>query len=186
MRRFFRDLTTPAWLAPVVIVGLVALVVALAPGRPAHAGGVTPHDYIGADACRACHVEQFDTWAKGPHAAAFDHLRDTQRKDKRCIQCHTMVPVDPDPALAGVQCEACHGAGRYYAKDNVMRDAELRSRLLFAVPDEKTCLRCHTDNASSLRKFSYAEALEKIRHWEDPPAEGEGEAAAEKAEKAEK
>jgi hypothetical protein len=91
-----------------------------------------------------------------------------------------MVPVDPDPALAGVQCEACHGAGRYYAKDNVMRDVELRSKLLFEVPDEKTCLRCHTDNASSLRPFSYAEALEKIRHWQDRPEPAAGEAGPEK------
>lgn len=164
---------TPTLIVSGLIVGCLTMLIAIAPGNEARAGGVTAHDYIGADACRSCHTEQFEIWSRGPHAAAFDHLRETQKRDKRCIQCHTMVPVDADPALAGVQCEACHGAGRYYAKDHVMRDVDLRSKLLFAVPDEKTCVRCHTDNSSSLRSFNYAEALKRIRHWEPPePAVG--------------
>ena len=177
MNRFVFHRTTPALMAPIFVIGLLTVLSTLAPGRQAQAGGVTAHDYIGVDACRACHVAQFDVWEKGPHASAFDQLRDTHKRDKRCIQCHTMVPADADPALAGVQCEACHGAGRYYAKDHVMRDVELRSKLLFAVPDEKTCVRCHTDNTSSLKPFDYAQALEQIRHWEPRPAPKEAPAS---------
>lgn len=149
--------------------GLLAVFLLRPEGPYAHATGVLEHDFVGAESCRACHQEAYDVWSKGPHAKAFDGLRDVERRDQRCIQCHTMVPDDPDPALGGVQCETCHGPGRYYAKDYVMRDEELRSKLLFEVPDEKTCARCHSDNTPRLAPFSYQEGRERIRHWRDKP-----------------
>lgn len=132
----------------------------------ARAGGVGDHDFVGAERCRACHTAQYEVWAAGPHARAMDPLSERERRDPRCTQCHTMAPDETDASLTGIQCETCHGPGRWYSKDHVMRDAELRAALRFVVPDENTCARCHTASSPTLRPFSYAEALERIRHWE--------------------
>ena len=77
-----------------------------------------------------------------------------------------MAPEVEDLSLTGIQCETCHGPGRWYAKEHVMKDAELREILHFQVPTEKTCARCHTENAPTLQPFDYAVQLEKIRHWD--------------------
>jgi hypothetical protein len=137
------------------LLGAVALGVSFASAPGAHAGGVVEHDYVGAESCRSCHQAQYDAWAKGPHARAMESLSEHERKDARCQQCHTMVPQDPDPALAGIQCETCHGPGK--------------AQLYFAVPDEKTCARCHTESSPSLTPFVYSEKLERIRHWPVSP-----------------
>jgi hypothetical protein len=129
---------------------------------------VMDHDYIGADRCRACHAEEYAAWEKSPHARSLDSLSERDRADPRCLSCHTMVPDDLTAGLLGVQCESCHGGGRHYALDYVMRDAELRQKLNFVAPvDEARCTRCHTENSPALGKFSHAEKRELIRHWKD-------------------
>lgn len=135
----------------------------------ARAGGVAEHDFVGAERCRSCHQEEFKVWAAGPHAGAMEALSERERQDARCTQCHTMVSDDMDPALQGVQCETCHGAGRWYSETWVMRDKELREKLFLVQPDERTCTRCHTESSPSLRPFRYEEKLEKIRHWKTAP-----------------
>lgn len=149
------------------IIAVIALVVV--GETEAKAGGVVQHDFVGAERCRSCHQEEFKLWAQGPHARAMDSLSERERQDARCKQCHTMVSDDPDPSLAGVQCETCHGAGRWYSESWVMRDRELREKLFLVTPDEKTCTRCHTESSPSLRPFVYEEKLEKIRHWKTAP-----------------
>lgn len=143
-----------------------AAVIAFVAEPQARAEGVGEHDFVGAERCRACHEAQYDVWSRGPHARAMESLSERERRDPRCTQCHTMAPEVPDPALAGIQCETCHGPGRWYSKDHVMRDRELRAALRFAEPDEKTCERCHTANTPAIRPFTYAEKLERIRHWD--------------------
>lgn len=135
----------------------------------ARAGGVVQHDFVGAERCRSCHQEEFKAWSEGPHARAMEALSDRERQDARCKQCHTMVPDDLDPSLQGIQCETCHGAGRWYSESWVMRDRELREQLFLTKPDEKTCTRCHTESTPSLKPFVYEEKLEKIRHWKPKP-----------------
>ena len=144
------------------VVALFALVVPSARGQER----VQDHDFIGADRCRACHASEYDAWRRSPHARALESLSEKDRRDPRCLSCHTMVPDDLSAGLTGIQCESCHGAGRHYAIDYVMRDEELRQALSF-VPqiDEKSCLRCHTENSPSLVPFTYKERLEAIRHW---------------------
>lgn len=128
-------------------------------------GRVAQHDFIGAERCRSCHAEEYAVWAQSPHARALQALPEKDRNDPRCLSCHTMVADDRSPSLVGIQCETCHGPGRHYSVDHVMRDAELRAQLNFEKPSEKTCLRCHTDASPSLRPFTYVEKLEAIRHW---------------------
>jgi hypothetical protein len=131
----------------------------------------TTHDYVGAESCRGCHAGAYKTWANGPHARAFSRLSEADKKDRRCLECHTMVPGEGDPMLAGIQCESCHGPGRFYAKKYVMQDHELRESLFFQKVTEETCKRCHTDKSPSIRGFDLKLKLERIRHWEADPDE---------------
>ncbi len=154
-----------------VVVALGVLgVVFLATGPGPHAQKVEAHDFIGAGQCRTCHQAEYDIWAKGPHARSLEGLSDKERRDPRCLSCHTMTVSDKDPDLAGVQCETCHGPGRYYAKEHIMRDEVLRQQLMFEAIDASTCARCHTDNSPALTPFLYEAALSRIRHWPDEPA----------------
>jgi hypothetical protein len=151
-----------------VVASLVAISFWLLPLSPkdVRADGVASHDYVGAETCRSCHVEEYNIWAAGPHAKALTVLSESERQDRRCLQCHTMVTDDLGAGLVGIQCETCHGAGRYYSSEHVMRDSDLRSRLLYVEPNEKTCVACHTEDSPSMKPFSYPEMLKRIQHWE--------------------
>jgi hypothetical protein len=131
---------------------------------------VIDHDFIGADRCGACHKEELAAWQKSPHARAFEVLSEKDRRDPRCLSCHTLVPDDVSVGLTGIQCESCHGPGRHYAIDYVMRDAELSRLLSLTAVEDKTCLRCHTDSSPSLTPFVVKDKLPLIKHWKDKPA----------------
>ena len=79
------------------------------------------------------------------HAKAFETLAtdkakkwgaeagvDDPQTDEKCIKCHTTAYGVPDEMVsrkfdrtAGVQCEACHGAGKDYRKKKIMIDRDL-------------------------------------------------------------
>ncbi len=155
----------------VTVLAVLGAVVAslLAPSAGAAPQRVVDHDFVGAERCRACHAEEYNAMAKGPHARAFDVLGTKDRADPRCLSCHTLVPDDLAANLLGVQCESCHGPGRHYTIDYVMRDAELAKLLSLAKVDDKTCLRCHTESSPSLNPFVVAEKIALIKHWADAP-----------------
>jgi hypothetical protein len=138
---------------------------AAAPPAPASVNvqKVVDHDFIGGDRCRTCHAEAYAIWEKTPHARAFEALTGKDKTDPRCLSCHTMVPEDLGAGLTGVQCEACHGGGRHYAVDYVMRDPELRKLLNLQKPDG--CTRCHTDSSPTLAPFVLEDKLPLIKHW---------------------
>lgn len=153
-----------------LLVTAAALTVAagLAGAAPQAAGQkIIDHDFVGAERCRACHADEYAHWQQGPHARAFEVLGPKDRADPRCLSCHTTVADDLSPALLGVQCEACHGPGRHYSADWLMRDAELSQLLGLAPVDAKTCTRCHTDSSPSLVPFVVADKLLLIKHWRD-------------------
>lgn len=135
----------------------------------APSGQVQDHDYVGAERCRACHAEEFAAWERSPHARAFTALAPKDQKDPRCLTCHTLVPGDVQPALEGVQCESCHGPGRHYSVDYVMRDADLARALSLQKVDGATCARCHTDAAPTMSTFSFEAKKVLIKHWKDEP-----------------
>lgn len=155
-------------LGAAVVVGAATL---LAPARAEER--IADHDFIGADRCRTCHVEAYQAWERSAHAGAFQTLSAKDQKDPRCLSCHTMVPADLGAGLLGVQCESCHGAGRYYSVEWVMRDDELRAQLAFDAGTAKSCLRCHTDSSPSLSAFVLEEKLRLIQHWPDRPAKAQ-------------
>jgi len=70
---------------------------------------------IGSDACGECHEVQYDSWAKGPHAAR-------------------TPPLD---------CESCHGAGSEYKTMSVMKDPAKARAAGLVTPDKAFCSQCH-------------------------------------------
>ncbi|MFH1809785.1 MAG: multiheme c-type cytochrome [Pseudomonadota bacterium] len=122
--------------------------------------------YVGAASCGRCHPKAYQAWQRSAHARALEALDTRERQDPKCRQCHTMVPEESNPELGGVQCETCHGQGRYYNPEHVMRDRELRDALGFEAAGPETCTRCHTDNAPSVTPFVYEHKIARIRHDE--------------------
>lgn len=118
--------------------------------------------WLGAASCIECHESFFESWAATRHAKAFESLEKAGKsKDPECIVCHTtgygkeggFKNKVATPALAGVQCEVCHGPGKDHARG-------------FSAPagpgNETVCLKCHTKENSP--EFDYELYREKIIH----------------------
>lgn len=157
-------------LAIVALVALFALTTRVA-SEPEDASDPTSgSSYIGAKACRKCHMKQHRSWKKMKHKAAWDALpekyRDPAQKDddgNSCISCHVtgwgaadrggFVDAEKSAHLLGVQCEACHGAGSQHkvAGDKVLKD----KRKKFDAGEKKfinltttNCSKCHNPHKS--------------------------------------
>jgi hypothetical protein len=126
------------------------------------------HAYAGEAACRPCHSQEHAQWSSTLHAHAFDTLRQKNRHFfPQCVGCHTtgfglpngFALAQPREALAGVQCEVCHGPGQRHAqrpaKANIRRSA-----------GEEFCRHCHTPAQSP--GFDPDEYLAKIDHRAAP------------------
>lgn len=90
--------------------------------------------YVGAEKCKLCHVNEYETWSKTKHAEAYavmDHayqmLRDTGRGTRPwieigrtrewCDSCHTTGKyANGSYVLKNVQCERCHLAGKEHVE----------------------------------------------------------------------
>jgi hypothetical protein len=81
-------------------------------------------NFVGAQQCALCHVTAHAKWSETAHARAFDTLKAIgMHENSRCLQCHTVGYGQAngfnneaeDMALAGVQCENCHGPGGNHA-----------------------------------------------------------------------
>lgn len=114
------------------------------------------HDYIGAKKCKICHKEEFASWEVTVHAKAFDLLKDDEKKNDKCIACHTTGTTKYNELLEGVQCEACHGPGADYKKKNIMEDRELAIKKGLILPTEELCVRCHNENSPTFKGFDFA------------------------------
>jgi hypothetical protein len=158
--------------------------VAAAPMSQARAQFVA-QGMVGAQRCGQCHAFAYKTWLAGPHAKAHLSLSAEQRADSRCSTCHGSAPdagaqgvQKPDaqgtvqPAvqgaghhpLVGVQCESCHGPGKYYQPDYVMRDRELSRAVGLQDLAPAQCQLCHTAGAPSVAEFNFKALWAKIDH----------------------
>jgi mono/diheme cytochrome c family protein len=137
---------------------LAPLTIALALSSAAAA----PTEYLGANTCGACHADALEAWSTGPHAGSLARLTSPQAEDPACRTCHTLAPWDPEPELGGVQCEACHGAGRDYAPEHIMRDPVLARLLGLVDIDAQTCAGCHRPSTPSAEAFDFATAVRRV------------------------
>jgi hypothetical protein len=154
------------------------------------AASARAQSYIGAERCKTCHEFEYDVWSRGPHAHAHKALTEDQLADAKCNGCHTITATANEPAFEGVQCERCHGPGKYYAPRYVMRDAELARAVGLIDPTPAHCQQCHTDGTPSIRTFDFASMWAKIDHgkkareeWERARRAAEAPKAAPKATK---
>ncbi|OGQ57425.1 MAG: hypothetical protein A3J24_03885 [Deltaproteobacteria bacterium RIFCSPLOWO2_02_FULL_53_8] len=128
------------------------------------AKAVSDGPYLGIEACAQCHQPFAEHWRTTRHPGAFVDLEKAGKsKDPECVKCHTtgyakeggFYSMAATPGLAGVQCEACHGPGKWHLED---LSAPMRP------VQESICLACHTNDNSP--DFDFAKYLEKISHVE--------------------
>jgi hypothetical protein len=112
--------------------------------------------HVGTDTCKMCHWKQYRSWSQTKMAKTFqDSLSGEQREDPACISCHVTGYQKPGgfenqkstPRMAGVQCEACHGAGSLYYTDEIMRNKYVSMQLGLLEQNERVCIACHNENS---------------------------------------
>ena len=165
---------------------VLCLAVLLAPLAMAEDGA---KEFISHKKCKMCHMKIYKSWQKTSHATALETLKpgaapearkkaglDLQKdytQDATCLGCHTTGP-DQHP---GIQCEACHGAGKAYCSLTIMNrkkwkaDPEKHSEMAVSAglqkePDEKTCTKCHNDTSPTYEPFDFSKRVEEIKHPE--------------------
>lgn len=144
--------------------------------------------YIGAAKCKMCHMkpatgEQYNIWAKGPHAGAMKTLAGEESKkiaaemgiadpttDPACISCHSTVGSVDAKLIAsakmdeGVGCESCHGPGSMYKGASIMKNRDLALSKGMIMPTEEVCKTCHNEKSPTYKPFNYAEKAAAIAH----------------------
>ena len=106
------------------------------------------HAYVGADKCKMCHKVQYNSWMETTHAKATEAAKNSTDPafEAKCLGCHA---TNSDEALAGVQCEACHGPGADYKKMSIMKDRDAAIANGLIIPSQATCDSCHKDDGHS-------------------------------------
>ena len=135
-----------------------AAIVSLMSTAATQADPPTGQTLIGSKKCASCHFEQYMTWKKTKHAEATTQLPTKYAADAKCLKCHStgfggrgLHQRHRHPALAGVTCEVCHGAGSEhekialkYAKQKLTeaQDKEVRGSIWLLEPGN-ICITCH-------------------------------------------
>ncbi|MGE5236598.1 MAG: multiheme c-type cytochrome [Acidobacteriota bacterium] len=117
--------------------GLVLAVVAMWAGL-----ATAEPTYIGAEKCKMCHKLQYDSWAQTKHAKATEDAKNAKDRkfEAACLTCHA---TNKSEAMAGVQCEACHGPGSEYKSISIMKDKAKAIAAGLVIPTQATCNGCH-------------------------------------------
>jgi hypothetical protein len=123
-------------------------------------------EYVGSQACKACHPLEYAKWRSTGHSRAYATLEEVGSQfDPECVLCHVVgmdyqsgfVSAEKTPHLKNVDCETCHGPGSAHAKT------------LAALTEPKsTCLDCHTPEHSGEYAGNEATFRQKIIHWPEP------------------
>ncbi len=123
----------------------------------------TSENYIGAERCRACHEFEYQVWERSAHKRSQVSLSDQQRADPKCNTCHT-TSAETGNQNTSIDCERCHGPGKYYYPRYVMKDRELARAVFLVEPKPEHCTQCHTEGTPSIRPFNFDEMWAKIDH----------------------
>jgi hypothetical protein len=148
----------------------IAIVLAVvAVSSSAYAGD---HEYVGADKCKMCHKVQYASWEGTKHAKATEAAKASTEREfsADCLKCHA---TNASEDFAGVQCEACHGAGNDFKKMSIMKDLDAAIANGLVIPTQATCDGCHT-GADHAKKVVMADNLnnkDAIHEFKTPPGE---------------
>ncbi|OGL45612.1 MAG: hypothetical protein A2149_07180 [Candidatus Schekmanbacteria bacterium RBG_16_38_11] len=130
--------------------------------------------YAGNEACRNCHVKEYNSWSLTRHAKSFETLKKTdEQKTTRCLRCHTtgygkssgFLDEENTPYLKEVGCESCHGPGKNHIEASPDKKISSLSGITRDCPIcgmPRTCKLCHTKREDP--NFSIDKAIEFIKH----------------------
>ena len=118
--------------------------------------------YVGWERCAPCHSDKAEGWQTTRHAKALESLKKTEQENlPGCVKCHVtgyekdggFIDYELTSEMAGVQCEACHGAGGGHVEDpmGVKPAGDV---------GEGTCRQCHTEEQDP--GFNYEEKTKGI------------------------
>jgi cytochrome c5 len=156
-------------------------------------GDDKPHGFYGANKCGMCHKKDADgaqlkKWEDSKHAKATELLKSEEAdklaggkaiENQDCLKCHaTGAGSDPKNndkkfTIDGVQCEACHGAGKDYKSKKIMQDREksVANGLMVWADDkaiEGMCLECHDmknkPKGHAKGEWDFAKMYSTIKH----------------------
>ena len=148
----------------------IAIVLAVvAVSSSAYAGD---HEYVGAAKCKMCHKVQYASWEGTNHAKATEAAKASTDREfsADCLTCHA---TNASEDFAGVQCEACHGAGADFKKMSIMKDLEAAKANGLMIPTQATCDGCHTGDDHATKKVMADELnnTAAIHEFKNPPGE---------------
>jgi len=123
-----------------------------------------PPRYEPAEACKACHEDEYAHWRTTAHAHALGSVRRAgRRRDPECLLCHTMglgreggfVSMEKTLGLGRVTCQACHVVTSDHEEKGVKPDPRMRI-------SSRLCSSCHGPVQSP--DFDYYRYKPKILH----------------------
>lgn len=147
--------------ALVCIASITAASARVAPGARQAPAQPKADQFAFAGACKECHSDIYNSWAKTKHALALDRLSSSER-EQNCIRCHTTgvagkVERDGKMVNQGVQCEACHGPAAEHAASPFSGVNPVKK------PQSDVCERCHNAESPRFRGFVYS-GMAKLVH----------------------
>jgi hypothetical protein len=124
-------------------------------------GAKQAEGYAWADACKSCHEDIYESWAKTKHSRTIDRLSAAEQAQE-CIVCHTTggigkLEIEGKFVNRGVQCEGCHGRAAAHVADPTSKVG------LSKTPSAKTCETCHNAKSPHFRGFVY-QGMSKLSH----------------------
>ena len=145
-------------------------------GEPLFSGEPLEEDagsgYVGSEACKTCHLEEFDQWSHSSHAAAFNTLLTVGRQFyPECVSCHVTgfgyetgyrINTPERNHLAEVGCETCHGPGKKHV------NTPLAENIRGEVP-ERICASCHNAEHSPGFEQIVAQLMPEVDHSRKQP-----------------
>jgi hypothetical protein len=135
----------------VVLASVAAIAAWVVSGDPSSAGPPDDATYVGARKCRPCHFKKYKRWRGTKHASAWDDMSEKERARITCRRCHVTgygrtggyVSLEMTPALTGVACEACHGAGSAHIASVKNEEPEAKFKKLISKVPGPVCTACH-------------------------------------------
>ena len=140
----------------ILALGLAVSLCAVASAADANSGAT----YIGTTACKQCHEQESENFAKYSKKAHskqnVEKMRQKLTKEELegCYACHTtgygkksgFVSYEKTPHLSDVGCETCHGPGSAHADSG-------EPAAITRKPSVESCLVCH--NAERIQNFNF-------------------------------
>jgi len=112
-------------------------------------------EYVGAQKCRLCHFEIYESWRSTRHARAMSLLEGGPAANPDCVHCHSTGIKADGTLIENIECESCHGPGSEYRKMRVMKDLGKAIELGLVVGSETTCVGCHNEDSPDFKGFEY-------------------------------